>query len=126
MNVTSSKIAEVARLVEQGTPYLVTHSDKVRPTEIGIYPDAGIWSMVIQEMTGISPILTLGKPELSIFSELPPPGSILIGDRLETDMELGRRAQISTALVLTGISNRLDYELSYDKVDFILNDFCGF
>ncbi len=126
LNVTSSKIAEVARLVKQGTPYLVTHSDKVRPTENGIYPDAGIWSIVIQEMTGIGPILILGKPEITIFSDLPRPKSILIGDRFETDMELGRRAQMSTALVLTGISNRIDYELNHDKVDFMLNDFCGF
>ena len=55
---------------------------------------------------------------------LPPEQCIIIGDRLETDVQMGINAGMATALTLTGATNREAVEKSHIKPNFILDKLC--
>jgi ribonucleotide monophosphatase NagD (HAD superfamily) len=49
----------------------------------------------------------------------------MVGDRLETDVAMGARAGMGTALVLTGAATRADLETAAVRPDFVLDDLRG-
>jgi len=55
---------------------------------------------------------------------LPPEQCIIIGDRLETDVQMGINAGMATALTLTGATSREAAEKSSIKPNFILDKLC--
>jgi HAD superfamily hydrolase (TIGR01450 family) len=126
LTMTAEKLSTAANLIKGGTPYILTHPDLVRPNLEGIFPDAGLWGIALQAMTGVNPISILGKPDVGILGDFPTVDSILIGDRYDSDIALGKRAGMSTGLILTGVTTRKDYEDEGMCVDFVLNDLCLF
>jgi HAD superfamily hydrolase (TIGR01450 family) len=124
LTMTAEKLSTAANLIKGGTPYILTHPDLVRPTLEGIFPDAGLWGIGLQAMTGVNPISILGKPDVGILGDSPTVNSILIGDRYDSDIALGKRAGMSTGLILTGVTTRKDYEDERMCVDFVLHDLC--
>jgi ribonucleotide monophosphatase NagD (HAD superfamily) len=70
--------------------------------------------------------LVAGKPSAMIVRMaldqlgLPAAKCLMVGDRLETDIAMGHRSGMSTALVLTGVTRRADLNDSVVQPDFIL------
>jgi 4-nitrophenyl phosphatase len=123
--VTFSKISEAALLVRKGVPFYATNPDKTFPTPRGEIPGAGAWISVITTSTGVEPIYA-GKPLPYLF-ELARQRlgtknnqTLVVGDRLETDIAGGQAAGCPVALVLSGVSTRRDGETWQPRVDLIV------
>jgi ribonucleotide monophosphatase NagD (HAD superfamily) len=81
----------------------------------------------MEQLTGRTPEVIAGKPS-SIIMEvaqdrlgLPAEQCIVIGDRLETDIRMGKEAGMYAAVVLTGVTQREDVAQAPFPPDLILN-----
>lgn len=106
------KLHQAMIAAQRGVPLMATNPDVTCPVEDGVIPDCGANIAALQACSGRGVDTILGKPS-SIMMEvilrdlsLPPEQVLLIGDRLETDMSMGHRAGMKTALVLSGVTNR--------------------
>ena len=99
-------LAEAAYLVESGVPWLVTNPDLTFPTARGIAPGNGALAAAVGHAVGRNPDLIAGKPEPPLLqTALQRTGArraLMVGDRLDTDIEAGHRVGIDTAFVATG------------------------
>jgi len=122
------KIVKLTNFVRNDIPYYATHTDKVCPVEDGYVPDIGCYIDMIDAATEKRPIMTFGKPDANFVLpilkklKLSPDDAVVIGDRLYTDIELGRNADILSVLVLSGETKRSDYEFSKIRADVVIND----
>jgi len=125
--INFEKMCEAALLVRSGVPFFATNPDKTFPTPRGQIPGAGAWIAVIVTATGVEPIyagkpapylLELARSRLGTTKEQ----TLVVGDRLETDIAGGQAAGMPTALVLSGVSTRAQAERREPKVDMIVDD----
>ena len=125
--VNFEKMREATLLVRRGIPFYATNPDKTFPTPRGEIPGAGAWISVITTATNIEPIYA-GKPfpfmmELSLERlGTKKEETLVVGDRLETDIAAGQAVGCPTALVLSGVSTRAQAEAWTPKMDFIADD----
>ena len=109
--INFEKVAEATLLVRAGVPFYATNTDRTFPTPRGEIPGSGAWISVITSATGIDPIIA-GKPfpylmELSLERlGTSKQETLVVGDRLETDIAAGQAVGCPTALVLSGVSTR--------------------
>ena len=126
-SITFEKVAEATLLVRNGIPFYTTNTDKTFPTPRGEIPGSGAWLSVITTATGVEPV-TAGKPYPSMMElALEKLGAtreetLVVGDRLETDIAAGQAVGCPTALVLSGVSTRDDAEKWMPKIDIIAKD----
>ncbi|TCO58130.1 HAD-IIA family hydrolase [Actinocrispum wychmicini] len=102
-------ITQAIRLVEEGAKFIATNPDATGPSREGSLPATGAVAALIERATGFQPYF-VGKPNplmmrsalraLSAHSE----NTLMIGDRMDTDVKAGLEAGLRTILVLTGIS----------------------
>jgi len=122
-----SKITQLTRLVNRGIPYYGTHIDLLYPSEDGLLPDIGTYINMIRDATGKEPDATFGKPSVNMIEpimrkhDLTPDDIVIVGDRLYTDIQLGKNAGATTVLVLSGETRRDDPDLDEIRPDIILN-----
>ena len=125
--INFQKVAEATLLVRNGASFYATNTDKTFPTPRGQIPGAGAWISVITTATNVQPIVA-GKPfpflmELSLEKLGTKRGdTLVIGDRLETDIAAGQAVGCPTALVLSGVSTREQAETWKPKIDVIAED----
>ncbi|RPJ26951.1 MAG: HAD-IIA family hydrolase [Chloroflexi bacterium] len=125
--ITFQKASEATLLVRRGIPFYATNPDKTFPTPRGEIPGAGAWISVITTATDIQPIVA-GKPFPFLMDlALEKLGttkaeSLVIGDRLETDIAAGQAVGCPTALVLSGVSTKAQAESWKPKIDIIAED----
>jgi NagD protein len=109
-----------------GARFFATNADKMCPMPGGGIPDAGATIAALEHITGRQLELLAGKPSEIIMQValsrlgLAAENCVMVGDRLETDMLMGRQAGMKTAVVLTGASTRADAEQTTPQPDFIL------
>ncbi len=98
-----------------GIPFYTTNTDRTFPTPRGEIPGSGAWVSVITTATNIEPVIA-GKPfpylmELSLERlGTKKEDTLVVGDRLETDIAAGQAVGCPTALVLSGVSTREEVE----------------
>lgn len=125
--INFQKVSEATLLVRRGVPFFATNLDKTFPTPRGEIPGSGAWISVITTATGVEPIVA-GKPspylmELSLERlDTPKAGTLVVGDRLETDIAAGQAVGCPCALVLSGVATREQAEAWRPKVDLIAED----
>ncbi|PXY37099.1 HAD family hydrolase [Prauserella sp. PE36] len=104
-------ITRAIRLIERGARFIATNPDPTGPSREGILPATGSIAALIERATGKSPYY-VGKPNpLMMRSALRALGAhsehtLMIGDRMDTDVHSGIEAGLQTILVLSGISTR--------------------
>ncbi|MFX1574813.1 MAG: HAD-IIA family hydrolase [Promethearchaeota archaeon] len=113
-------------LLKVNLPYIATHLDKRCPIDNGFIPDAGGIAALLYEATERMPRV-FGKPnkdmllfkleQLGILAE----DSVMIGDRLYTDIKMGKDAGVTTCCVLSGEISLEMIKKSEYKPDFIIN-----
>lgn len=109
------KISQAIRLVAAGARFIATNPDPVGPTEAGIVPACGAMAALIEKATGIAPYF-VGKPNpLMMRSALRYLGAhseetIMVGDRMDTDIVAGMESGLETILVLSGCTKSEDIE----------------
>jgi 4-nitrophenyl phosphatase len=125
--INFEKMSEAALLVRSGVPFYATNPDKTFPTPRGQIPGAGAWISVITTSTGVEPIYA-GKPAPYLFElartrlGTSKVQTLVVGDRLETDIAGGQAAGMPTALVLSGVSTREQAERWQPKVDMVVEN----
>lgn len=126
-SVTFDKMREATLLVRRGIPFYATNPDKTFPTPRGEIPGAGAWISVITTATDIEPIYA-GKPfpfmmELSLERlGTKKEETLVVGDRLETDIAAGQAVGCPCALVLSGVSTREQAEAWKPGIAIIADD----
>jgi NagD protein len=102
-------ITTAIRLIDAGAKFVATNPDATGPSRAGLLPAAGAVAALIEKATGRTPYF-VGKPNpLMMRSALRAIGAhsestLMIGDRMDTDVIAGLEAGLATILVLTGIS----------------------
>jgi 4-nitrophenyl phosphatase len=114
-NITYKKIYLAANRIRDGALFIGTNPDKTFPMAGGIAPGAGSIISAVESASGSSPVI-IGKPEKYLYqlaltrSGSLPEEALMLGDRLETDIQGAQRLGIRTGLVLTGIASLEDAE----------------
>jgi HAD superfamily hydrolase (TIGR01450 family) len=100
-------LAEAAYAVERGVPWFAANTDSTMPTARGIAPGNGALVGAVAAATGTWPTVA-GKPEPALHREtMIRTGArqpLVVGDRLDTDIEGANRAGVDSLLVLTGVT----------------------
>ena len=102
------KLTAVCDFVRAGLPYIATHPDYNCPTETGFAPDLGAIMAFIEASAFRRPDLIVGKPNPGIVEAalkrtgLKVGELAMVGDRLYTDIETGRRSGMLSILVMSG------------------------
>jgi 4-nitrophenyl phosphatase len=125
--ITFQKACEATLLIRRGIPFYATNPDKTFPTPRGEIPGAGAWISVITTATDVEPIVA-GKPFPFLMDiSLERLGTtkaetLVVGDRLETDVAAGQAVGCPTALVLSGVSTKEQAEKWNPKIDIVAED----
>lgn len=122
--INFAKASEAALLVRAGIPFYATNMDKTFPTPRGQIPGAGAWVSVITTATGVQPTFA-GKP-FPVLMEFAlerlgtrKEETLVVGDRLETDIAAGQAVGCPTAFVMTGVSTEEQAKAWTPRVNLI-------
>ena len=100
-------IMRAATLVRDGLPYVASNTDMTIPTPYGLAPGHGVLVRTIAGFAGVEPTVA-GKPEKPLMEEtvrrVGGDRPIMVGDRLDTDIEGAHAIDVPSLLVLTGVS----------------------
>jgi len=124
--LTYEKIWKLSDFLVAGKPYIATHPDINCPLENGFKPDIGAMIEMMAASTGRRPDVIVGKPNAPIVNALadktglPLEAHCMIGDRLYTDIALGKWG-IITSLVLSGETKYEDLVQSPFKPDLVVS-----
>lgn len=121
------KMCKVCDFVRAGLPYIATHPDYNCPTETGFIPDAGAIHAFIHASTGRYPDRVIGKPNGDIVDYLlertgaDRGRTVMVGDRLYTDIAAGVNNGLKSVLVLSGEASLGDLEQSEVRPDLVFD-----
>ena len=124
-NINFEKMKKATLLIRSGVPFYGTNPDRTYPTPRGLIPGAGAIIGAIEIATDVAPIIA-GKPNPTLYEfalerlGTTPQETLIVGDRLETDVTGGQRLGCPTALVLSGIATREQAERHQPAIDFIV------
>ena len=107
--LTYADLAEAALAVRGGAVWVATNLDATIPTPRGELPGNGSLVALVAHATGRRPDAAAGKPERALHDEaVRRTGArrpLVVGDRLDTDVEGAVRAGCDSLLVLTGVTD---------------------
>ncbi len=124
-DLTFERLKNASLAIRAGADFIATNDDATFPAPDGLWPGAGAIVAAVERATGKEPLI-VGKPYRCMMQAAlerlggQPDRTLMIGDRLETDILGGQRAGLRTALVLTGVSRREDLEGSGLQPDYVL------
>ena len=125
--INYEKLSIASFHLHNGVKLVASHPDMVCPSPFGGLPDNGAFLALFEVTTGVKPTHICGKPNPGMILHkieelgLKPEKCAMIGDRLYTDMEMAKRANVNGILVLSGEANRQDIELSSQVPDLVVN-----
>lgn len=126
-SVTYDKLAEATLAIRHGAAFVGTNPDRTFPTPRGLVPGNGSLLAALEAATDQTPTI-VGKPERRYFElALEKLGSqaestLMLGDRLDTDIQGGLNAGLNTCLVLTGVTDRDTLAQSPVKPTWVFSD----
>lgn len=101
------QLAEASYAIQSGLPWYASNTDMTVPTARGIAPGNGSLVEAVRNATGADPIVA-GKPQRALLNEtiarVGGTHHLMVGDRLDTDIDGAINAGIDSLAVLTGIS----------------------
>lgn len=124
---TYERMTRAMKAIRKGARFIATNADATLPVEDGVLPGAGTMIAAIATASGKQPTV-IGKPEtLMMTSAVAQLGvsaskTVMIGDRLDTDILAAARAGLTTALVLTGVTTRDDLAAGDIVPDYVFTD----
>ncbi|MFC3502001.1 HAD-IIA family hydrolase [Micromonospora krabiensis] len=104
-----TELAEATVAVRGGATWIATNTDRTLPSGRGPLPGNGSLVAVLRTALDREPDVVVGKPEPALFAtaarRVDEGHTLVVGDRLDTDIEGARRAGLDSLLVLTGVSD---------------------
>jgi 4-nitrophenyl phosphatase len=125
--ITYAKLGKASSHVRSGALFVGTNPDRTFPTPQGLMPGAGAILAFLQAATDIPPII-IGKPEPEMYRvalerlSTAPGKTLVVGDRLETDIIGAQKIGCRTALVLSGVTSEKSAALWQPAPDIIAPD----
>lgn len=126
-NLTFEKLSQATLLIRSGVPFFGTNPDRTLPTPRGLEPGAGSILAAIEAATGVPPVV-LGKPQPDMYRiglnrlHTAPSETLVVGDRLETDIAGAQKLGCLSGLVLSGASNEKQASQWEPAPDIIAKD----
>ena len=126
-DITYDKLLRGHRAVLDGASFIATNADVTLPTEMGLVPGCGALVAAMAASTGVTPVV-MGKPEAHLLDAsttrmgVSPLDTVMVGDRLDTDIQAGNTAGMLSVMVLTGVSTRDDLDRFTARPDIICDD----
>lgn len=123
-DLTYEKARTATLLIRAGARFIGTNPDPSFPAPDGLVPGAGSIIALIEAATGKSPII-IGKPKRGMFDaalrqlEAGPEETLMIGDRIGTDIAGAQALGIRTALVMTGVETEESLRESEVQPDMV-------
>lgn len=107
-----AELAEACRAVRAGALWVATNTDRTLPSPHGPLPGNGAMVAALRTALDRDPDLVVGKPAPALFAAAARRAGatcpLVVGDRLDTDIEGAARAGMDSLLVLTGVSTAAD------------------
>ena len=125
--LTFKKLEDACKLLLRDIEYIATNPDWVCPTAFGYVPDCGSVAEMLWRATGKRPCF-IGKPRPEMITlamkkfGYSREESVMVGDRVYTDIASGYNAGIDTVFVLSGEGTVADAESSDTKPTYILKN----
>lgn len=128
LELTSEKLRRTCQiLTEQSPVYYATNPDLVCPVSFGYVPDCGSISEMIRNATGKYPTF-IGKPEPTMIRIVmekfgcSQKQTVVVGDRVYTDIAAGVHAGVDTVGVLSGEATLEDYQRTSTPPTWLFRD----
>ena len=121
------RLTRLVRATIRDVPFVVTNRDRVSPTSSGIVPGTGALVAAVAWAAGREPDAVAGKPHDPMIDAIdakldcPLSEAVVIGDNLESDVALGERAGMKTALVLSGVAGQADVASGSTRPDYVID-----
>ena len=100
-------IMRAAVRIRDGLPWVASNTDHTFPAAFGVAPGHGVQVAMLRDFTGVDPAVA-GKPERPLLDEtvrrVGGRRPLMVGDRLDTDIEGAHNAGLDSLLVLTGVT----------------------
>jgi glycerol 3-phosphatase-2 len=106
-DVRWSEIMRAAVRIRDGLPWVASNTDSTFPAAFGVAPGHGVQVEMLRRFTGVDPEVA-GKPARPLLDEtvrrVGGQRPLMVGDRLDTDIEGADHAGLDSLLVLTGVT----------------------
>ena len=116
-HVTYDDVRTASLALQRGADFLATSRDPTYPMPDGLWPGTGALLAAVETASGRE-AATVGKPKPQLFltalERLGEGETLVVGDRLDSDIEAAKRANLDGALVLTGEATAADAAASKD------------
>lgn len=128
LTLTYDKLEKACTLIRNGAKFFSTHPDINCPTEDGYIPDSGAICGAVTLSTGVEPRY-FGKPYaetvemIETISGIDRAHAVMVGDRLYTDIALGKKNGMLSMLVMSGetTSEMVEKATEAEKPDLIFD-----
>jgi len=116
--------------IREGLPWVASNADHTIPTAFGVAPGHGVQVAMLRDFTGVEPVVA-GKPERPLLDEtvrrVGGKRPLMVGDRLDTDIEGARRIGLDSLLVLTGVTGLAELVAAPEEVrpTYVAPDLAG-
>ena len=123
-DLTYEKVRKATLLIRAGAGFIGTNPDSSFPSPEGLVPGAGSILALIEAACGQQPLI-IGKPARGMFEaalrqlDADPHETLMIGDRIGTDIQGAQALGIKTALVMTGVEDEASLAASEIRPDYV-------
>ena len=114
------------RKILSGALFIATNLDKTFPSSDGLIPGAGSIVAAMEACVNRKPDIVIGKPSKIMFElalkNVNRKRTLVVGDRLDTDVVVARKLKIRSILLLTGVSTLRDVRRAHrmgESPDFV-------
>jgi HAD superfamily hydrolase (TIGR01450 family) len=121
-----AKLNTALQAVRQGARLIATNPDRTCPTADGEIPDCAGMTAAVEAVTGARVEIVVGKPSPIILDValarlgVAAADAVIVGDRIETDIVMGRRLGLGTVLVLSGVTRADDPRIAAVAPDHVV------
>jgi arabinose operon protein AraL len=121
-----AKLNIALQAVKRGARLIATNPDRTCPVEGGEIPDCAGMIAAVEAVTDKKVEVIVGKPSPIILEValaalgVPADAAAIVGDRIETDMVMGRRLGLGTVLVLSGVTRADDPRIAAVAPDHVV------
>jgi len=127
-DLTYAKVRDATLAIRAGARFVGSNPDTTLPTPEGFWPGAGATLALLRASTGVRPEVA-GKPERALLdtaaAAIGAGPYLMVGDRVDTDLDGAHRLGWSTALVLSGVTRLADLPDLVTAPDQVLRDVGG-
>lgn len=124
-------LAIANQLINNGAIFIGTNPDVTFPSEIGRMPGAGSILAFLETASGITPKV-IGKPNSIMFQEAiqrlsgSADNTVMVGDRMNTDIVGAHSVGLRTVLLLSGIAKKEDLQTAVIEPDWVFDNLKSF